>query len=138
MKNLLNKKSAVAAHFILQIIFLAYIAYAVHWSVALFLAWLSVSIYSINDGYIKHLEKIQEDYNRKIKAVRQDFQNMIAKAAETTVAKVVDEVEKQPHSHFMRPVPPRVNPERPRCKECMYDPAPGAVIYNQGNCPIHD
>lgn len=130
------KKHLVKLHFIAQVLFLAYIGYAVHWSVALFLAWLSISIYSLNERNIRMFAATKENYELKIEKSRLDILGKIQQAAQNTVVNVVGRV-KQQHD-FMQPVPPRVNPDRPKCLECLEDPVPGAVIYNEGNCPIHD
>lgn len=127
------KKYGPAINLLVVLTLLAFIWIEVHWSVSVLMAWMAYSISSFASG----LNKIQLDYNRKLKALRQDFKDMIRRAADSTVEKVVDSV-RHDNGQFMNAAPPPPSPDKPACKQCMENPAPGAIIYNNGNCPIHD
>lgn len=135
---------------LLQIAALVYIGIEVHWSVAIFLAWLSVSLYSINRVRGDQLALVREECDRKIKKTRNDMSKMVKKAAnkvmqDTTVKVfrgpmpqgIIKKLQSQP-GQLMRQVPPEVLAEdnRPMCSKCREEGLPD--LYYEGNCPIHD
>lgn len=134
MKNKILKHGPLI-NFLFIAALLAVIWIEVHWSVSVLCAWLSYTIGTFANG----MGKLKYDYNKKIKAVRQDFQGIVAKAAKNTL----DQLDQMPKGGFGRvQMPgaemPKPNPNREPCPKCLADPKPGQVIYNKGNCPIHD
>lgn len=72
-KKLLQQYGAVV-HFALVICLILVVAIQVHWSVALLFAWMGYTIATFATG----INKIQQDYNRKIQAVQQKQKEGVA------------------------------------------------------------
>lgn len=119
-------------HLIILVGLIILIAIQVHWAVALVLAWIAYTISSIAGTF----RKIQDTVNSKLENQKKDLNSIIKQASEDIVNKL--ESRDKSVNRFLRTEPPMPRSDRPGCSECLSEPKPGAIIYNQGNCPIHD
>ena len=108
------------------------VAIEVHWSAATLFTWVCYTVSSFSSA----TGRLKIEFEEKMKKQRKDFTDIVTKAAENI--KVT--IPQRPKGRFLgeHVPPPAPNPEKPHCVKCTANPQPGAIIHNQGNCPIHD
>ena len=127
----------------IQLALLVYIAFAVHWAVTVYLLWLAVSIYvlfSMLKRVLIDLETIEgrqikrhNDFRKELKSKIKEAADRATKAASQPTTRL-----KIHPNRIHAPETPKARTDRPACEKCMKEVDAGSVIYNKGNCPIHD
>lgn len=107
----------------------------VHWSVAVFCAWLSLSVYVLVSMQIR----LHREYIRKLKQVREEGQQTVREfnAFVDTINQQAEKVKTATKLLKITPASVANVPKFQPCTLCVTEGNKGTEFKN-GNCPIHN